>query len=304
MYQLQLAENGNGINPMLNEVEFILIPDPANKKRPYYFREDLFYELSQPIFNKLIAYVKPFNDINKLARISARYDMNQTPVYSLRDEITDPNQPTDPNAGGGSGWDPVIDAGIELGLDLLTTYIEQETAPDQPGAPVNPGTYVAPGGWVYCVRNIGGQDIGFAVQPTNRVLIAFSSPEMVRRMFNDLPPNAGGSLPYIPLPSITPGTMIQLALQNPNKMIRIKPGTGAIGAPSNVFEVGGYPTVLGLDLGGNPITETPPPPPGPGENPADNDNENNNITQYAGFALPLLLIGGLVWFSTKKPARV
>lgn len=41
---------------------FITVPDPANKQAPRLVREDLFDGLSDYEYQKLIAYVEPFND--------------------------------------------------------------------------------------------------------------------------------------------------------------------------------------------------------------------------------------------------
>jgi len=305
MYQLKLAEGPQNESIKINEVEFLLVPDPENKRRPYYFREDVFYNIPGNAFNSLVKFIKPFNDINKLNRFITRYQIKNNgglsdEGYSYGDNPSYGGSGGSGGSGGGIDWGQIgTDLGTaaaQLGLDIVNQYVQGEinAASGNSGNNTVPGTYVAPGGWVLTVRDFNGQNIMFAVQPANRSIIAFSTPELVKKMFANLP-GCNGPCEYIPLPSVTPAGLIQLALSNPNKIVRIKPGTGAIGATTNQFEVVGYPAILGLDAGGNPITTPPPGPPAPGENPTNNDNENNqNGGGGIGAILPLAGIGLLV----------
>jgi hypothetical protein len=305
MYQLKLAEGPQNKSINLNEVEFLLVPDPENKRRPYYFREDVFYSIPGKAFNALIQYIKPFNDINKLNRFIARYQSKRNGAlnddgYSYGDDPqyggSGASGANSGSSGSGIDWGQIGTAAAQLGLEIVNQYVQGEinAAQGTQGTGTTPGTYVSPGGWVLTARNFGGQNIMFAVQPANRSIIAFSTPELVRKMFSNLPSCPGGVCDYIPLPEITPAGLISLALQNPNKIVRIKPGTGAVGTTTNQFEVVGYPAILGLDAGGNPITTTPPPVT-PGENPTNEDNENNQAGGGGiGSILPLAGIGLLV----------
>lgn len=261
---LELAE---GPEDNIQDVEFLLIPDPLNKRAPIYVREDVLYTISNADFRRLTDFSKGWNPSDKIRRISTRRTVNRR-ASGLSDE------------GSSVDWGEVVSI-VDQVLDLFDSGSGSGSGSS---TPTDPGTYVSPSGFVYCVRNIGGQDVGFGLNPSGRSLIAFSSPAEVKKMFSNLPPNMGGTLPYIQLPSVVPGGLVALALRNPNKIVRIKPGT------RDVFEVVGPVTGSGSDNFGNPT------PGNTNPDPYNEDPDTPGSSSGASFGslLPLALIGGLL----------
>lgn len=54
------------------EMFFIAVPDPHNKKKPVLVREDILDEMPDGEYNKLLRYITPFNHKKHLAKIHAR----------------------------------------------------------------------------------------------------------------------------------------------------------------------------------------------------------------------------------------
>jgi len=281
MYQLQLAEGTDQIN--YQDTEFILVPDPMNRKRPLYMREDLFYRLTPALAQKFFKFIAPFNTPEKMTRVVARY---QSRWQGLNEGDTG-------SSGGGEGTDWA--AIIESAGDIIEGLGEIFGSSSGGSTPEDPGTFVNAAGWVYCNRLINGAITGFAVQPTYKGLIAFSNPGTVSLFFPKLPS-------VVPaLPSIVPTAMLNKALQNPDKIVRIKPGTGAIGASTNEYEV--LPlSAVGYDAAGNPTSGPPKPDPqdggpGPGDDGENGDNDSGSFILKA--AIPLALIAGLALIGMK-----
>lgn len=276
MYQLQLAEGPNQVN--YNDVEFILVPDPMNQKRPIYMKETLFRNLSPEAALKFFKFVAPFNTPDKMTRVVARYQAK----HGLSDD----------GEGGDSGTD--WGAIVETVGDVVTVIGDLFGSSSGGSTPADPGSFVNPAGWVYCTRAINGNVTGFAVQPAYKSLIAFSSPDVVRQFFPKLPANVPA------LPSIVPTAMLNLALTNPNKIIKMKPGGGYDILPLSS---------VGIDNAGNPVDGTQPPKPDPvnGGPPPGDDSENGaggaggaDMAGFGKWALPLALIAGLAYMGSKK----
>lgn len=264
---LELAENGSD-DDITGDIEFLLIPDPLNKRKPIYVREDAIYSLTDPNFNRLIDFSMNFNPADKIARIQTRRKIYRRSVGLNEDE-------TGGESGSSVDWDQVVDI-VDSVLDLF----DSGSGSGSGQAPCT-GSYVNADGMVFCIRNINGQDVGFGLDPSGRRLIALSSPQNVTTLFPNLVSCAGTGIPFIQLPSVVPAGLISLALRNPDKVVRIKPGT------NNEFEVMGTPFVTGTDPDGNPIVT----------NPDGSGGSHDETTQPKSLAglLPIALIGSLLF---------
>lgn len=222
---LELAE-GNGEGD-IQDLEFILVPDPFLARKEIFVREDVVRELDDTTFSKVMDYVSSWNDPKLLQRIAKR--RNYLKFYSMND-----------GEEGGTDWAAVVET-VGSAIEVVGSWFDSGSGSDSSGNE-NPGTIVSTNGMVFCIRTIQGQLVGFGLDPAGRRLIAFSNPNEVVKYFPDLP---GGNFPHIQLPSVVPSGMVQKALENPNKIIRIKPGT------NNVYQVV-TPVITGNDGNGNP----------------------------------------------------
>jgi hypothetical protein len=241
--------------------------------------EDSLDIFTKKQFTKFLNYVAPLNSRSKLKRIASRRFNSR-----LSDEYTDYSGGEDTS--GGSEIDAEdVGAIVDLVDTVIGWFDGGDSSSGSGGAPTQVGTYVGVNGMVYCVRNIGGGIVGFGLDPSGKRLIAFSNPQEVLRIFQDLPPNAGGSLPFFQLPSAVNSGLVNYALSHPNKIVRFVPGT------TNQFEVND--PVIVQDPGGS--TDVLNPDGSGGEGIDDEVNEAG-----MGGILPLLLIGGGILYAANK----
>lgn len=211
---LELAEGGDDGNRQLyiwgDDRNYYLVPDPSNRQKPKFVREDATYFMDDNQYHRFLAYIANYNDPKYLAFMANK--RNQIISGYGLSEGTDVD------------WGEVVSI-VDTVVGWFDSGKDEEGNPDSTNPNPNNFSIVGIGQFVVCVyTHPEGHLTAMGLNPVKKQLIAFSSPEELLKVFPNLPPWPASAFPKLP-PQV-PQVLIDMALHHPNKIITYVQGIG------------------------------------------------------------------------------